>query len=151
VVVHTESSTGKRLQADGIEVAGKRLHERSLSCSPRLFQCAITNAVLVVASEYAVFSIDNGSHVIAIDVFVRDALPVDEGAGFQGEIVPDGGQRFFQFGDFLAEKGRTAFAFHATDAFAFAQVAAELLFENIEADECIVDFYHDVLVYLIRQ
>ena len=82
--VVVEGTVGTILaHTDGVEVAGNGLHERSFSCSPRLFQCAITNAVFVVASEYAVFSIDNRGHVVAIDVLVRDALLVDEGTGFQ--------------------------------------------------------------------
>jgi len=72
-------------------VAGNRFVEVAFPFPVCFFDGTITIAFLIVASKYAVLSVDDRSNQITFFVCVDHALTVDYLLSFRSQIVPDYG------------------------------------------------------------
>ena len=133
---------GKFLKTGRVEMAWDWLVEVDFSSTVCLLDGAETHPVLAIARKHTVAPVDNRCHQVAFLVDVAHALLLNHAFGSRQQVVPHLGQYFLYLGIFLFGDRSAGIAFDTAFAEAFVEIAAEKLFDKVEADQCISDLQH---------
>ena len=126
-------------------MAADGFHERCSSLAPGFLEGAEGVGALFDAED-AVLAADDGGDEFARGVVVGYALTVDDAAGLGAEVVLDVGQDGFDLGNLVECDGSAGVAFDAAGAVTGAEVAGELLPQDIERDNDVADLNHVVFL-----
>lgn len=101
-------------------------------------------SLIIMTGKNAVATIYNAGHQFTRGIWVDNTLLLDDFLSFRCELIPYDVECFFHWADFIGLNRCSCITFYAACAVAGCYIAAEVLAENVEADEGALDFEHVV-------
>ena len=133
------------LESYGVEVA----REGFVVCTPSLTVCLVDGTVaatVVVAGEDTVLAIDDTCHQFTYSIGIDHSLILDDSLRLSAQFVPNNVGSFFQSLHLVEADRGSGIALNAAGTLAGGKIATELHLEDVERDECVLNFDHGVLL-----